>query len=182
MITILFARRDSIYKKLPGCDVYDADRDAKTWPGGTPIVAHPPCRAWGGLSYFARPLPGEKDLAPWAVEKIRQHGGVLEHPARSKLWHHMSLPPPGHRDKFGGSTIGINQSDFGHRAEKKTFLYIVGCALGDIPHPPLLLAYPSHVIETRKKESPRPSVTKKEREATPRQLAGWLIAIARSCE
>lgn len=35
-IAILFARADSIYKTLPGCDVWDIQRDARRWPGGGP--------------------------------------------------------------------------------------------------------------------------------------------------
>lgn len=80
-IAVLFARSDSIYKSLPGCDVYDIERDALTWPGGSPVVAHPPCRAWGSFAWRARPREGERECAPWAVEQIRRHGGVLEHPA-----------------------------------------------------------------------------------------------------
>jgi hypothetical protein len=48
-VAILFARKDSIYKTMPGCDVWDIDRDARNWPGGAPIVGHPPCRAWGPI-------------------------------------------------------------------------------------------------------------------------------------
>lgn len=33
-VAILFARADSVYKTLPGCDVYDIERDALTFPGG----------------------------------------------------------------------------------------------------------------------------------------------------
>ena len=43
MIAILFARKDSVYKAMPGLDVYDFERDALTWPGGAPLIAHPPC-------------------------------------------------------------------------------------------------------------------------------------------
>jgi len=62
MVAVLFARKDSIYKQMPDVDVYDIDRDARTWPGGCAVVAHPPCRGWGGLSHMAKPRHGEKDL------------------------------------------------------------------------------------------------------------------------
>ena len=78
-ITVLFARRDSVYKTM-GADVWDADRNALYWRGGNPVVAHPPCRAWGRLRKFAKPQPGELDLARFAVAQVRRYGGVLEHP------------------------------------------------------------------------------------------------------
>ena len=46
-VAVLFARADSYYKTLPGCEVYDMERDARTYDGPWPVVAHPPCRAWG---------------------------------------------------------------------------------------------------------------------------------------
>lgn len=105
MVSVLFARQDSIYKTLPDCDVWDIERDALKWTGGNPIVAHPPCRAWGQLSHFAKPRDGEKELAVWAVDQIRTWGGVLEHPARSKLWPALKLPLPGRRDDFEGFSV-----------------------------------------------------------------------------
>lgn len=30
-VAVLFARTDSVYKGLPGCDVYDIERDARTY-------------------------------------------------------------------------------------------------------------------------------------------------------
>lgn len=100
-VAVLFARHDSIYKSLPGCDVWDIERDARTWPGGTPIVAHPPCRSWGTFRHVAKPVDGERELALWAVDQIRRYGGVLEHPARSALWREKPLPEPGQRDDWG---------------------------------------------------------------------------------
>lgn len=146
MIAVLFARSDSIYKSIPCCDVYDIDRDARTWPGGCPVVAHPPCRAWGQFAMFSNPRDDEKALAPWAVSQIRKFGGVLEHPANSKLWASEGLPEPGKRDEFGGWTLPIHQHWWGHRAEKKTRLYIVGCEPQDIPEMPMRLDEPTHVI------------------------------------
>lgn len=194
-VAVLFARTDSIYKTLPGFDVYDIERDAKTFAGGMPVVAHPPCRAWGKLFYFAKPRPGEKELGPWAAQQVRQWGGVLEHPAGSKLFAAANLPTPGATDEWGGWTLPISQHWWGHRAEKKTWLYIVGCSPADIPPIPMVLGEASHVIagsrprrkdgsRLRKKEgSPnwRPEVSKAEREHTPPALAEWLCQLATLC-
>lgn len=193
-VAVLFARADSVYKTLPGCDVWDAERDARNWPGGAPVVAHPPCRAWGILSRMAKPLPGEKELALWAVEQVRRFGGVLEHPNGSKLWAAAGLPRPGVSDLYGGWTLGISQHWWGHRAEKKTLLYIVGCAPRGIPDmPTIVLGRGTHVIaqDTRAGNNGRrlqkgelgwrPFVTHAEREQTPPALAEWLVELARRC-
>ncbi len=63
-VAVLYARADSNYRALDRCDVWDAERDARRWPGGVPVVAHPPCRAWGRLRAFAKPREDEKALAP----------------------------------------------------------------------------------------------------------------------
>jgi hypothetical protein len=182
-VAILFARSDSVYKHLPGCDVYDIDREARRWPGGAPVVAHPPCRAWGRLRHFARPREDEKALALWAVDQVRAHGGVLEHPATSTLWQAAGLPVPGHSvDAYGGWTKPICQYWFGHRAEKKIWLYIVGVGPQSIPPYPVVLGEPTHVVQSRKRVGSRPHITKAEREHTPERLAVWLVALARSTE
>lgn len=181
-VAVLFARADSYYKTLPATDVWDIDRDARRWPGGAPVVAHPPCRAWGRLRAFAKPRKGERQLATWSVRQVRRWGGVLEHPAGSRLWPKAGLPAPGQRDRYGGWTLGIHQHDFGHRAEKATVLYIVGCEPEDLPPMPALrLDEPTHVIQTRKRVDYRPHVTKAEREHTPPELAAWLCEVARRC-
>ncbi|RXN88218.1 hypothetical protein C7R54_15510 [Achromobacter aloeverae] len=180
---------------MPGCDVWDIERDALRWAGGAPVVAHPPCRAWGRLSHMAKPRPGEKDLARWAVSQLRIWGGVLEHPNGSKLWADQNLPMPGApADQYGGWTLGISQHWWGHRAEKKTLLYIIGCRPCDIPDlPSISLGSGTHVIaqDTRKGNGGRrlkkgdlgwrPFVTHAERERTPPELAAWLVELARRC-
>lgn len=55
-VSVLYTRSDSVYKTL-GVDCWDMERDARLFPGGNPIVAHPPCRAWGQLSHMAKPRP-----------------------------------------------------------------------------------------------------------------------------
>ncbi len=181
-VSVLFARSDSNYKTLPGCDVWDIDRDARCWPGGSPVVAHPPCRAWGRLRQFAKPRPDEKQLAILAVSHVRQFGGVLEHPAESSLWLECRLPRPGEfPDEFGGWTLEIQQFHFGHRAEKLTWLYIVGCDPSGIPSIPIREGRATHCIRPTKSYPRLPSVTKAEREHTPPQLAAWLCDLARRC-
>ena len=181
-VAILFARADSNYKALPECDVWDAERDARTWPGGCPVVAHPPCRAWGRLRHFAKPRPDEKALALWAIEQVRKFGGVLEHPASSTLWPVAGLPAPGKRDQWGGWTLPIHQHCWGHRAKKETLLYIVGCEPTNVPPLPYRMDEPTHVVQSPKRTGHRPHITKAEREHTPPELARWLVALATQCK
>ena len=181
-VAVLFARQDSIYKTLPDCDVWDIERDARNWPGGCPVVAHPPCRAWGKLRQFANPRADEPALAPWAVDQVRRFGGVLEHPAESLLWAHCGLPTPGRApDDFRGWTAEVRQCDWGHKAEKLTWLYIVGCHPDELPDMPER-GEPTGVIKPQR-GVPRTLkiVTKAEREHTPPRLAAWLVELARRC-
>ena len=181
-VAALFVRADSVYKAMPGVDCWDISRDARLWTGGMPLVAHPPCRAWGRLRQFAKPREDEKALAPWAVEQVRRWGGVLEHPAHSSLWPTLGLPRPGDTpDKFCGWATGIHQFDFGHRAEKATWLYIVGCAPGEVPDIPVRIGTPTHCVRPTRSYPRLPSVTKAEREHSPPALAAWLVEVARRC-
>lgn len=177
MVAVLFARYDSVYKQLLGCDVYDKERNALSYPGGLPVIAHPPCRAWGQLRAFAKPEPGEKELSLWAVDQVRKYGGILEHPRGSTLWAAKNLPhPETGKDVFGGYTIQVSQFWWGHRAEKKTWLYIVGSERPNLPRMPLRLGEASHVVGlSRKKRRRRPHIGKAEREHTPKEFAEWLI-------
>jgi len=192
-VAALFCREDSIYKTIDGVDVWDIGRDARKFPGGVQVVAHPPCRGWGRLSHFARTEPGELGLGQFAVNQVRRFGGVLEHPKDSKLWNAAGLPRPCGMDAWGGWTLPISQHWWGHRAEKMTWLYIVGCGKKDIPNIPLSLSEATHVIgssRVRRKDGSRlrkgmavwrPEVTKAEREHTPPALAEWLVELARRC-
>lgn len=183
-VAILFARADSVYKTIPGCDVYDMERDARTYDGPFPVVAHPPCRAWGNFAMFAKPRPDERNLARLSVALVREFGGVLEHPFGSKLWPAQQLPAPGTRDQWGGWTMVIDQHWWGHRAQKRTKLYIVGVEPGDVPDVPMKLGRAEYVVgdvgrATRGDD--RPEISKAEREHTPPELALWLVELARKC-
>jgi hypothetical protein len=177
---VLFARSDSVYKTLD-CDVWDAERNALNWPGGSSIVAHPPCRGWGSLRKLSHATPSEKALGPWAADQVRRWGGVLEHPAKSTLWDVAALPRPGVRDCFGGFTFAAPQWWWGHRAEKMTWFYIVGVEPSALPGIPLRLGQAERVITNRHglragQPGYRSEVTKRERDATPPPV-GCLVAV-----
>lgn len=184
MIAALFVRSDSIYKTMPGVDAWDMARDARQYRGASPVVAHPPCRAWGRLRGLAKPRQDEKALALFAVEQVRKCGGVLEHPEASSLWQAAGLPAPGcGRDEFGGWTLAVAQQWFGHRALKKTWLYIVGVEPRSIPAFSISLDLPERVI-TNSPKSRRLRIkecTKAEREHTPAEFAQWLVDLAGRC-
>lgn len=180
----LFTRSDSNYLAL-GVECYDIHRDARTYGGSSPVVAHPPCRAWSKFRAFAKPRHDEKACGVWAVEKVRDNGGVLEHPAFSRLWRACSLPSPGAGyDWYGGWTLPVEQWWWGHRAQKSTWLYIVGCEPRDLPPMPYRMGEASHVISWfsgTPKHRRRPLTTKAEREHTPSAFASWLLELAGRC-
>jgi len=133
MFVALFVREDSAYKNRQGWDAYDASRDALSYSGSDPVVCHPPCRSWGRLSHMAHNVrEGEAELALFSIDKIRQNGGILEHPSGSRLFGNH-LPDAGETDEYGGFTIEIDQYDFGHVAHKRTKLYICGIDRAELP-------------------------------------------------
>jgi len=168
-VAVLYARKNSFYKSIPVCDVFDLDRDARTYNSTLPVIAHPPCRLWGRLSHMSKAPESERALAYHAVDSVRANGGVLEHPSFSSLWPAAHLPFPGIRDHLGGFTLPILQSWWGHEAPKSTWLYILGLEPRDVPPIPFLLGIPPGRID-------RSSM--KVREGTPINLAFWLVDLA----
>jgi len=164
MITALCTRADTPYKTL-GVDCFDAKRDAYSFRGSGPVIAHPPCRAWGKYHKWSKHTQREKELAPFCLDVVRRNGGVLEHPAYSSFWNYAQLPRPGELSFCQGRTFSINQWDFGHRALKPTWLYIVGY------DPPPYTRRP--IAKTLSVEM----MCRREREHTPIELAKWLVSI-----
>jgi len=183
LVTVLFADPTSHYKTLPAVECYDRTRDARTWPGGTPVVAHPPCAQWGRLRGLAKRNDAEKALGPWAVDQVRANGGVLEHPAGSSLWPHCNMPAPGPSDSYGGFTLDIDQVRWGHKAQKHTWLYVCGCELAAVPPMPPPGHVPTHSVTSSAQTFYRlPELSKRLRELTPPDLCRWLVELARRCE
>lgn len=180
MISVLFVTSDSVYKAM-GLDCWDIDRNALNWLGGNSIVAHPPCRAWSMMRAFAKPLPGERELALWAVKQVRQWGGVLEHPIGSSLFPTAGIRLDGEMDEFGGFVMSVDQSWWGHRARKRTLLYIVGLkSRRDVPPYSLNFQAVTHCLGGSNKN--KKQISKKESQATPPAFAAWLVALAEKCE
>lgn len=168
----LFVRSDSIYKRIAGVECYDYDRDAMTYRADLPIVAHPPCGAWGRFRRHVERASGrradeERKCGLFAVAAVQRCGGVIEQPACSSLWEAAGLPLHD-IDRFGGYTLQVCQSWFGHQAEKCTWLYIVN---GGARLPAFNYDFSVPSIGLLK-------LGRREREATPSAFALWLLTIA----
>lgn len=169
-VSVLFARSDSCYTEL-ACDVWDIGRDARNFSGCGPVIAHPPCRAWGRFSRVAKPRHDEAALGLFAVDAVRRCGGVLEHPHASKLWAAAGLPKPGFFDDWGGFTLLVDQGWWGHPAPKPTWLYFCGVDKALLPAIPVQL----HRAGGRVSD-----FSTARRESTPVGLALWLVGVASS--
>ena len=180
-------------------ECWDASRDARLYDGPHPVVAHPPCGPWGRLRHLYR--GNEHDCAPRAVDQVRKWGGVLEHPAGSKLWDACGLPTPDEADiecdrsrpwlLLSRYTIELDQVEWGHVARKRTWLYLVGVPLEALEAPPFPGRQPTHWISggrgragKKAKTTPVPPGIKvcsaQQRRRTPPLFAEYLIRLARS--
>jgi hypothetical protein len=192
MIAALYIDPRGPYPKLADVECWDEARDARKYDGPYAVVAHPPCGAWGSL----RHLHQRKDAgcAPRAIEQVREFGGVLEHPARSKLWEHCALPEPECSDEYGFS-IEVEQVSWGHVARKRTWLYIVGVDRELVERTRKRGGSPTHWcsgFRTSKGRAPKrynqngsavpPGIkvcSAQQRRRTPPQFAEWLVMLAR---
>lgn len=175
-VAALYVDPNGPYPKMPGIDCWDEARDARLYAGPHPVVAHPPCGPWSRLRPFCRHQP--RELALIAIDQVRRWGGVLEHPDASTLWLARDLPMPGwFPDAFGGWSVLVDQVSWGHKARKRTLLYVVG--LGPAEVTLRTGGTPTHVVSTRKRSSRLPVLSREARRRTPPDFAEWLVDIAR---
>lgn len=189
-VAALYVERGGPYFDMPDVEPWDIDRDARKYNGPHPVVAHPPCGPWGRLRHLYR--GNEHDCAPAAVASVREWGGVLEHPAWSRLWPLCGLPEPGgFADEHGGITIAVDQCAYGHVARKNTWLYVVGVPLSVFAAGIRTGGTPTHWISggrgrqgKKSRTTPVPPGIKVasalQRRRTPPAFAAWLVELARS--
>jgi hypothetical protein len=173
-VAALCVRPQSAYHRMAGVECYDIKRDVRNFVGGMPIVAHPPRGPWGAvLSPQAKPLPGERALGFLCADLLLVCGGVLAHPAHSRLFAAAGLPLPG--CTVGDlTTIEVQQAWRGLPVRNPTWL-----CLCRVTPPPVPCRDPdsrSGAGDTLR--SQRMSLN--QRSATTTALAQWLVNTARS--
>jgi hypothetical protein len=136
VIAALYVERGGAYYGLEGVDPWDAERDARTYAGPWPVVAHPPCSSWCQLASVNEARWGSRigedgGCFAAALQAVRTYGGVLEHPSESIAWARYGLPDP-FRGWWSqsltdpGLVTEVSQSAYGCLARKRTWLYVVG--------------------------------------------------------
>lgn len=191
-VAALYVERGGPYFTMSDVDPWDRERDARAYDGPWPVVAHPPCGPWGQLRQFCKRMH-EADCAPTAIESARKWGGVVEHPAWSRLWHVMRLPRPDELpDEHGGFTVEVDQVSWGHVARKRTWLYVVGAARARVVSSIRTGGVASHWIRGSRIRTASNAhsgglvpdgikiCSAQLRRRTPPAFAAWLVDLARS--
>jgi len=175
-IAALCVAANTPYRTMPGVECYDKRRDARSFNGGMPIICHPPCRAWSAfLRHQAKPDPGESELGLFCAERLRECGGVLEHPAYSRLFDAAKLPRPLERSSDLW-TIAVWQSWWGYPMRKGTWLCFsrVDPARVEVPYRMLNDRGADRIIFK--------GMSRTQRAQTTPAFADWLVNLARSVE
>ena len=173
------------YPLLFDVDWYDEKRDARGYNGPHPVVAHPPCGPWGALRAVCKRAQ-DRELGPLAVNAVRRFGGVLEHPAGSKLWKECGLPLPSDGvDSYGGFTLFVEQVSWGHPCRKPTWLYMVRVD-GILARSTFRVGgEPTHQVwgsrqPGKKHRTDLLHVSASAQRRSPPNFAAWLVMLARS--
>jgi hypothetical protein len=186
MIAALYIDTKGPYSLLPNIDLWDESRDARLYVGPYPVIAHPPCGRWGkmapiNLKRWDTKIGDDQGCFAAALKSVRDFGGVLEHPAQTIAWKTFGLTKPsgvGWLNVSDNEWVGeVWQSDYGHKATKKTWLYFVG------------KKKPKNFLMTRTKgtyqvgggihtgNNKLPRLPQKETHLTPTSFADYLVSI-----
>ena len=192
MIAALFVQESGIYSTLPDVEIWPERLDARLYRGPFAVVAHPPCQRWGNLGAINYIRHGGVHNRPGndggcfasALASVRQWGGVLEHPAGSHAWSTFRLESPtsGRWTRIDmGWTCEVWQSAYGHKANKKTWLYYNGIATpADAKCDRVRASHQVGFQDQRGKDGNKPTLSGREANATPPEFAHYLISLARS--
>lgn len=143
-IAALYVETDGCYFGLDNIDPWDEARDARTYDGPFPVIAHPPCQRWGKFWHGSTRKPHQYKLGDdngcfeHALSAVRKFGGVIEHPADSHAWKYFQLTPPkryrgwSRADLHDGWTCYVEQGHYGHSSRKPTWLYVCGTDKPDL--------------------------------------------------
>jgi hypothetical protein len=194
VIAALYVSPDGYYTNRPDVDPWDEARDARGYTGQHPVVAHPPCQLWVNFAAvnwtrYGRQRPAwyaggdDGGCFAHALWSVLTFGGVLEHPAGSHAWAAHELARPSgvgwsvHSTRFGERywVCEVWQSAYGHRARKRTWLLYSGA------NPPAELNWSREAVHTHQVgwfDRNRPTVSKREANATPAAFAEALIQLA----
>ena len=192
-----FVAKSSTYWTVDGVDAWDESRDARSYPGPLPVVAHPPCSRWCRLAGLVEARWGHKKgddggCFKSALDSVRRWGGGLGHPAYSDAWAAFGIERPdkdgGWRkaDNVGGWTAHVEQWRYGHAAKKATWLYAVGCVLPELKwgykHDHKAGSLVSWCGNNVSSGEDRPRLGKKAAKATPIEFRDALLKMARSVD
>jgi len=187
----LFVQAGGCYSNDESVDPWTEARDARLYCGPHPVVAHPPCQLWGALAAVNYTRWGGEHNRPGndagcfasALNSVKEWGGVLEHPAKTRAWAAHGIEKPKGIGWIatgdGGWVCEVWQSAYGHRANKATWLYYCGKA-----KPPELKwerLKGTHQVgqrDQRGKAANKPTLSKKEANATPVGFKRALIETA----
>ncbi len=110
---------------------------------------------------------------------VLKNGGVLEHPAKTIAWRQFGIVKPVRgkwiRDETGGWVTEVSQSAYGHRAQKRTWLFAVAPTL-----PELDWSDPKGTHQVGWFDRNKPPLGKREASLSPLAFVQVLIQIAES--
>ena len=187
----LFVQENGCYSECNLIDAWPERRNAKNYEGPLPVVAHPPCQLWGSLAFVNYARWGGEHNRPGndggcfksALESVKKWGGVLEHPAKTRAWAEHGLEKPKGSgwiaSSSGGWVCEVWQSAYGHRANKATWLYCTGKDKpAEMKWERLKGSHQVGYRDQRGKFANKPTLSKKEANATPIEFRDKLISIA----
>ena len=189
-VAALFVERNGCYSDCPSVDIWDIERDARRYSGPLPVVAHPPCQLWGNMATVNYTRWGGEHNKPGndagcfeaAYNAVTTWCGVLEHPAGTKAFREYGIAVPTgsgwQKTLNGGWVCEVWQSAYGHRANKRTWLYYVGRMPFELRWERPIGTHQIVFHDRRGKQRNKPTLSKTEANATPIAFRNELLRLA----